>query len=320
MLTLGRVRGLQECADESGRFSMVAIDQRLNMARLVDAGAPERVPFTALRDVKVDLCRVFTRRASAVLVDVEYGLGDVVRSGAFSGHCGLLVAVEEGPNPGGPARLREGWGVAKVKAAGASGVKLLVHYHPDDRLVAAQQRDLVARVVEECRAADLPAVVEPVSYGLRSPAEKPDVVVRTAEDLVPLGMDLYKAEFPTDLAADPDEAAAARWCRRLDAACGETPWVILSAGAAMGIFERQVAIACANGASGFLAGRALWQDAVRERDPERRRARLETEAAANFDRVAALVAELATPWTSKARLEERAQPVPEGWFRDYRAG
>ena len=313
MLTLGRLRGLQEIAGADGRFTMVAIDQRLSLARILSPDDPGAVPFELLRDVKLDLCRAFTPEASAVLIDVQYGLGDALASGAFAGGCGLLVAVEEGPSE--RARIPEGWGVERIKRCGASAVKLLVLYNPRDTGAAAHQRELVKRVVEDCLRFDIPSVVESVSYGLGSPSEKPECVLRTAEELIPLGMDLYKAEFPTDLRAEPDEDRAADWCRRLDEVCGTTPWVILSAGVAMDVFVRQVEIACRNGASGVLAGRALWQEAVRESDPAARLSRLRVESVANFRAVAELVRGHATPWTVKLPVAELVQPIGEGWFQ-----
>ena len=313
MLTLGRLRGLQEIAGPDGRFTMVAIDQRLSLARILSPADPASVPFELLRDVKLDLCRAFTPEASAVLIDVQYGLGDAVASGAFAGRCGLLVAVEEGPSE--RARIPDGWGVEQIKRCGASGVKLLVLYNPRDTGAARHQRELVKRVVDDCLRYDIPSVVESVSYGLASPAERPECVLRTAEELLPLGMDLYKAEFPADLRTEPDEEAAAAWCRRLDEVCGRTPWVILSAGVAMDVFVRQVELACRNGASGVLAGRALWQDAVREADPAARLSRLRAESVANFRTVAELVRRHATPWTGKLPVSEVVQPIGAGWFQ-----
>lgn len=320
--TLGKLRGLQQCADEQGVFTMVAMDQRGSMAAMIDPQHPEAVPYEQLQEVKVDLASVYSPLASAILIDAEYGLAAAIATGALSGHTGLLVAVEEtGYSLSGEGRLTkllEGWSVEKVKRIGASAVKLLVYYHPDHGEAAAHQRRVVQQVVEDCARYDIPAVIEAVSYGLRSPAERPEVVVRTAEQLIPLGIDLYKAEFPVDLRAEPDEGRAADWCRRLDEACGDTPWVILSAGVPMDLFRRQVDIACRCGASGFLAGRALWQEGVRQPTAEARRAFLRSQGVANFREVAEIARAYATPWTQKAKGRfSRLLPIPQGWYRMY---
>jgi tagatose 1,6-diphosphate aldolase len=316
--SIGKIRGLQQLADERGIFTMVAMDQRGSLTRMLDPEHPDRVAWERMKEVKLDLAATFSRHASAILIDPDYGVAAGIASGAIAGHCGLLVAVEwsgyEKLGEGRVAKLLEGWSVAKVRRLGATAVKLLVHYHPDHAQAAERQRQIVARVVEACDRHDIPAVVEAVSYGLGSPAERPEIVVRTARDLVALGIDVFKAEFPQDLKADPDEARAADWCRRLDEACGQTPWVILSAGAPMEIFRRQVEIACRSGASGFLAGRALWQDGVRKPTAEERRAYLSGQGVANFEAVAELARAHATPWTKK--VGPIPAPGPD-WFRAY---
>ena len=40
------------------------------------------------------------------------------------------------------------------------------------------------------------------------------------------------------------------------------PWVLLSAGVDYDLYERQVRVACDNGASGILCGRAVWKESV----------------------------------------------------------
>src|SRR5437879_12080831 len=93
---------------------------------------------------------------------------------------------------------------------------------------------------------------------------KADTVIRTAEALSPLGIDVLKAEFPGDpkVTANPDELQ--KNCERLSRAT-KVPWVVLSAGADFPVFRGLVERACQGGASGFLAGRAIWKDAVREK-------------------------------------------------------
>ncbi len=44
--------------------------------------------------------------------------------------------------------------------------------------------------------------------------------------------------------------------------CGEVPWAVLSAGVDHETFVGQVETAMANGASGVIAGRALWKDCI----------------------------------------------------------
>ena len=167
------------------------------------------------------------------------------------------------------SRVLPGWGVDRIKRLGASAAKLLVYYHPDAPNAADQER-LVARVADECRAADLALFLEPLSFGLdggRLTGEaRRAVVIETARRLTALGADVLKAEFPYDGSVTDTD----RWrdaCEELDAAT-PIPWVLLSGGVDDATFERQVGVACAAGASGVLVGRSVWADAA-TMDPPR---------------------------------------------------
>ena len=84
---------------------------------------------------------------------------------------------------------------------------------------------------------------------------------------MPLGADIMKVQFPRAGDADAEQ----EWCRRLDAACGATPWVLLGGGAAHETFAAQVEAACRAGASGYIVGRTAWEGAVTPDAGERRR-------------------------------------------------
>ena len=50
--------------------------------------------------------------------------------------------------------------------------------------------------------------------------------------------------------------------RNLAPATSTVPWVLLSAGVSYDTFLKQVRVACEAGASGVMAGRAVWKEAV----------------------------------------------------------
>ncbi len=320
--SIGKVRGLQQLADPHGVFTMVATDQRRSLAAMIDPGHPELVTRFRLMELKQELIAAFAQVASAVLVDPEFGLPAAITDGLLPGRCGLLVTCEESISPDrvasgipAPAAVLEGWTVGKAKRLGASGVKLLVYYNPDDRETAQQQRHIVAEFVEECGRCDMPAVVEAVSYAVVNTADKPRVVVQSARDLAQAGVDLLKVEFPLDSHTSPDQEHAAQWCQRLNEACGGTPWVILSRGAPIDVFRRQVLLACEAGASGFLCGRALWQDAIRLQTAAQRKRHLMEHGLANFESVAEIARAHAKPWRPGHALVE--QSSKDAWYQSY---
>ena len=116
----------------------------------------------------------------------------------------------------------------------------------------------------ECAELSLALVVEPIWYPLEGEdpssaawkARRVEGIVASAHECGALEVDMLKVEFPGDVTSEEGRAAAAEACRRLDAGVS-VPWVILSAGVGYRDFKRQVGIACAAGASGFLAGSLL---------------------------------------------------------------
>jgi len=328
-LSVGKIRGLQQIANERGIFTMTAMDQRGSLAELMAPGKADSVTYEQLKAVKLELAGTFAPLSSAVLLDPLYGAAEAIAYRALPGSTGLLVAWEESgytsDGSGRLTRVEPGWSVEKIKLMGASAVKLLVYYHPDEARSAEHQRQIVRRVVGDCRRFDIPAVVEAVAYGIGGvktgtaeyAAMKPDLVIRTARDLCPLGFDILKAEFPADLKFEHDEGKMAEWCRQIDAAT-PVPWVVLSAGVDIELFRKQVEIACKNGASGFLAGRAIWKDGVRIADARDRRRWLETQGVGNLKSCIAIAEEHATPWTKKVgRPLPELAGVTEGWLGRY---
>jgi len=86
-------------------------------------------------------------------------------------------------------------------------------------------------------------------------------VIRSAEVLAELGPDLLKLEWPGD----------ADGCAQLTKVCGNVPWALLSAGVAYQQFVDRVLVAMDAGATGYIAGRAFWGEAVELTGAERRR-------------------------------------------------
>ena len=133
-------------------------------------------------------------------------------------------------------------------------------------------------MADDCARADIPFLLEPIAYPVseaeREPAvfahSKPGLVAGSARDLTPLGVDVLKAEFPADMRQQADEGRLRAACERLDEV-SQAPWILLSAGVTFDEFARQVKIACQAGASGFLGGRAIWEEAMHMPDSSERR-------------------------------------------------
>lgn len=303
-ISLGVRRSLQQCAQPDGTFAMLAMDQRGSLKKAMNPTAPDQVLYHEIIALKRDVIGVLSPSASAVLLDVEYGYGPCVAADALSGQAGLLLALEQSGYDGDPLARRtlllEDWSVERTAKAGANGVKLLVYYHPDAPNCADQEA-VVAEVAEQCHAWELPLFLEPLHYSLdRSVKTVPNgerrrVIIEAARRLVPLGVDVLKAEFPLNVAESQDVAEWADACAELSSVC-PVPWVLLSAGVDFDQYMQQVAVACDAGASGVLCGRTIWKETT-HLDKQARRAFLQTTARDRFRQLRALVSERARPYT-----------------------
>ncbi|MCL4393866.1 MAG: tagatose 1,6-diphosphate aldolase [Chloroflexi bacterium] len=212
--------------------------------------------------------------ASAILLDPVYSILQSIASGALPAHTGLLSALEEQGYLGDPTHretpLIEGWGVEKAKRLGANGVKLLLFYHPKAGSATERQEELVQQIASECRRYEIPLFLEPISYPLDPSIKKGtaefavlrrEIVIESTRRLSRLGPDVMKVEFPLDVKYDAEPTRWADACAELDGAC-IVPWALLSAGEPFDVFKEQLKVACRAHCSGFVAGRAIWQEAV----------------------------------------------------------
>ena len=148
-------------------------------------------------------------------------------------------------------------------------------------------------------------------------AIKERVVIETARHMTALNIDVLKAEFPTDLRYQQDRSKLLDLCRQLDMA-SQVPWVILSAGVDFDRFYQEVEIACQAGASGFLGGRAIWQEAMHIDDIQERTRYLSTVAVDRLKKLTEIASKYAVPWYRKFRLaiHELAE-ISERWYQEY---
>jgi len=264
LISIGKLRGLQQISSQRGTFTALALDHRQNLRK----ANPAFVNDDELSRFKVDVTSALAKQATAVLLDPEVSAAQAIAQGAIPSNLGLVVAVESTGYTGDPnarhAQIIPGWSVEKAKRMGASAIKLLVYYHPDSA-TAREIEDFTATIAEECMEHDLVLMLEPLSYSLDenkklTSEEKRHVVTETARRLTPLKVDLLKAEFPLD-ANDQDESGWLEACKEISSA-SITPWILLSAAVDYDVFQRQVIAACHAGASGIAVGRAVWKEAV----------------------------------------------------------
>ena len=316
-LTIGKLRGLRQCSDARGTLSLLALDHRNNLRKILRPDAPETVADGELTEFKRDAVSALAGAATAVLLDPEFGAAQSIANGALPGDRGLIVALERtgyGADPHArESRVLDGWSVAKIRRMGASAVKLLVYYHPVAS-TARQIEDLVREVAGACAREDMLLMLEPLVYSpdpqieRLTPEARRQAILDTARRLAVSGVDLLKAEFP---AVSTDEAEWLATCRELTAA-SRAPWILLSAAADFETFLRQTEVACRAGASGVAVGRAVWTEAPLL-SREERVAFLRGPAHRRMAAVTACCAEQARPWSDVYTAPE----IDPRWFSRY---
>ena len=321
----GKMRGLQRVTSPDGFFLICALDHLSDFQELLDPD-PATVDHARTVRAKMDLIRLLSPEVSAFLLDAEFGLGQAVLSRALPGQIGLMASIEDEdyqiPPGARRTRFRDGWSTRQIKLIGADVCKLLWFYRPD-AATAEHQREVVRRLVGECAELSLALVVEPIWYPLEGedPASaawkgrRIDGIIESAHVCAGLGVDMLKVEFPGDVTTEEGRAAARTACERLDRGV-EMPWVILSAGVGYDDFKREVGIACSAGASGYLAGRSIWRDAVATHDPAKR-----DDAARGAVRRLAELNEITrkTGRPFRPALDDQglAQALPASWYRAW---
>ena len=313
MLSVGKYRNLSQCSDPHGTLSVLAIDHR-GAAEIQKNGQGPRT-YAETVAFKRRVIRLLSPYSTAVLTDPDFGM-PALTGGDLPGGVGLLGPLEltdysRAVGDRGMDLLPD-WDVRKLKQAGFNGAKLVLMFHPDAPNAQAKI-DMVNSIVEQCAQAQVPFFLEPLIHGLDpsqplTNVERQQCVVENARFFTQRGVDILKMEFPLDCNAEPDETVWVPAVQELDAAC-TVPWTLLSAGVGFDIFLQQAKVACAGGASGVVAGRAIWGDALALPDPAQEEW-LATVGRERMARLTAVCAGLGRSW--QARLD--APEVVERWY------
>lgn len=256
---------LDAIARPGGGFAMVAMDQRESLRTMFDLAGAGRPGDAELVAFKLAVARALAPLASGFLIDRELGF-DRVRRGVLPPGCGLILAADMlKQEPGGP--VEDTWidetVLSNLDLTGVHALKLLLIWRRD--ALREERVELARRFISAAAQRGLLSVLEPVVRA-GDGEDEDEAIVEAARELSPLRPSLYKAQVP--LRGKGSDRELHRACERLGAAM-TGPWVVLSQGVDRDDFPAAVRAACRGGASGFLAGRALWSDLVGRPDLER---------------------------------------------------
>jgi len=318
-VSVGKYRGLQRTSNARGHFAILAVDHQDALRRVMRPSAPETITVEEIVEFKAQVVCALAPETSGILLDPIYSAVQAI-SGAFLGSAGLLVELEIAdyqlkPLPLDIALLHD-WDISKIKRMEADGAELFFYYNPDVVSHATNQDNILRRLIQECAEYDIPFYAEPIIF----PAGEDETgftqnfsqrVIEAGRRVAALGADVLKMEFPVPLALMDDAALCRAACEQLTASV-EAPWVLLSAGVTFEVFYRQVEIACCAGASGYIAGRAVWGEAAQITDAAERQHWLEQTGRERLRLLSAAMVK-GRPWTQVIGCESSST----NWYRTY---
>jgi tagatose 1,6-diphosphate aldolase len=317
-LSPGKLWGMRRMADGAGRFKMTAADQRPPIKNPIAAHyGTDEAPYEDVARFKALLTEILQDGSSAMLLDPHYAIPAGI--GYLSPAKGLIVTLEDSlfeETEGGRLSSEiDDWSVAKIKRMGGDAVKVLAWYRPDvSDAVKTHQKDFTKRIGAACASHDIPFLFELLVYPLASDAhqtkdyvelqgKKTDDVLASVEEFTKpdYGVDVFKLESPLN-AKDVPGVGNEGWEEAQKAfdemgRLAGRPWVMLSAGAGKADFRNILTHAYRAGASGYLAGRAIWLDAFAHfPDWDRIRQSLATDSVNYMKDLNALTDAVALPW------------------------
>ncbi|MFH2085933.1 MAG: tagatose 1,6-diphosphate aldolase [bacterium] len=227
-------------------MTIAALDHRGSLKNNLHPENPEVTTDEEIQEWKRRMIELYSGKVSGILIDPIYGKELIDTTLA----CGWMVSMEKtgyrGRKEQRVTELLPNWSVRQAKELGASGVKLLLYYDPENLELAEKQKQVAQKVAEECRRERMIFLLEPLSY---KKSKEPYLVERIVDDLIDLPVDVFKLEYP----------GSKNECERITKKL-EVPWVLLSAGVAYDQYKEQLRVACESGAAGMAVGRAAWQE------------------------------------------------------------
>jgi tagatose-1,6-bisphosphate aldolase len=264
-MTTAERRAYHQICDASGCMMVIACDQRGGMRTLL-ATTPEeqaKIDNGVLGNTKADITRYLASRAACVLVDPICAVPSLVNDGILPRDTALLIGIDasgwdtssEGYRI---SKMVDGISARRVRELGGTGGKIMIYLRMDHEAANSKNLATLRATVDDFAREDLLLVVEFLTYRLEGEsreqyeAKYPMLIQEGTRACLQLGSKVLKIPYPGSEQA----------CAEVTKIAGQVPWAVLSAGVDHSVFLGQVEAAIKNGASGVIAGRALWKDCI----------------------------------------------------------
>lgn len=264
-MTTAERRGYQQICGADGAMMVIAADQRGGMRKIMAATPAGEAAITEamLGETKADITRYLASQASCILLDPVCAVPAVVDAGVLARDTALLIGLDASgfdvtPEGYRLSKLVPGVDARRVRELGGTGGKIMVYLRADRPEANTANLDILRRCIADFGREDLLLVVEFLTYELPGETREafraavPGLIEEGTRLCLSLGSKVLKLPYPGTEQA----------CAAVTALCGTVPWAVLSAGVDHDTFLGQVETAMRNGASGVIAGRALWKDCI----------------------------------------------------------
>ena len=245
---------------------VIAADQRGGMRKIMAAQPSEEAAITEkmLGETKSDITQYLASQAACILLDPVCAVPNIVDNGTLARDTALLIGLDASGFDTAPegyqlSKLVPGIDARRVRELGGTGGKIMVYIRADRPAANIANIDILRNCIADFGEEDMLLVVEFLTYPLPGESKEdykanfPKLIEEGARICLDLGSKVLKLPYPGNVQS----------CARITAMCGAAvPWAVLSAGVDHETFLGQVEIAMANGASGIIAGRALWKDCI----------------------------------------------------------
>ncbi|MCD6442426.1 MAG: tagatose 1,6-diphosphate aldolase [Thermotogae bacterium] len=288
-MSAGKFRGLCRISDDRGRFLMLALDQRNSLRKMLRERWGKEDD-EMIKMVKRSILKVLSPRVSAVLVDPEYAYPHLANY--IDPRTGVILSVEKSgyfedekfPNERRNELLYDGI-VEDAKRWGCDAVKLLIYWNDEvSENTMEHQKELVRMVGGSADSKDIVFILEILTYGPRK---------GEAELILSALREFSKDEYHVDLfKIEPLKNTTKE---KVETAVSGKPWVILSGGVDIDIFEKKLIQNVELGSSGVLAGRVVWKKIIDYSDTELMELHLEKTGVGIVERMGRIV-EIGQSW------------------------
>lgn len=227
---------------------MLALDHRTSFKKIVNPSDPNNADKEEIVELKKQIIGAVADQATGILIDPVFGYEAQKQ---LKNNLPYLLCTEKTGYERGEAGAKTiiQYKAEQLKILSASGTKLLLPFHPNKES-APYQLNIAKRVLEDSRQNDLPFFLEIILEPEEGSKEKliPQIIKQFLDEGIE--PDVFKLEFPD----------SEKGCKKITEILGDIPWILLTRGMSFDEFKKDLEIAVKNGADGFLAGRALWQE------------------------------------------------------------